>query len=154
MAINLTKIMQYANDPKWRTIPEKYHGVGEIVDDKGNALFGIFLAARRDLITEIGYGATEACPKMLAACAAAMCELAFEKPVLSAHLLGPAEITPIFCEEGEPDDELFYYAAVTTLAMKNAISSYADYRKEDMKDWKAEKEQQLAAEKAAHEAAE
>lgn len=148
MAINLTKITQYANDPKWREIPRPYQGAGEIMDNEGKPLFGIYLTTHRDVITEIGYAATKECPEMLAACAAILCEKAAHKAVISAHLLGPAEIMPVFCEEGEPEDMLYYYAALATLAMRNAVSSYADYRKADLEQWKAQQAETEAAESA------
>ena len=138
MSTNASTIQAYASAEQWRTIPEHYQAIGEIADEKGNRMLAVFFTTHRDLIQQIGYSASDSCPDVLRACTAVACELAKDQPVVAAHLLGPAQITEKLCGDDEPDDQTFYFSVLATLALKKAISSYADYRKADYAAWKAE----------------
>lgn len=134
MAINNTLWKKYASSSIWRSIPNQLQALGEISDPEGNRLLSIAFCAKRDLITHIGYSPTSSSPEELCACAAVLCEAASDKPVMEAQLLGPSDIAKKLTESGELDDQFYYYALLATLALKNALSSYAAYRSSTQKD--------------------
>ena len=138
MATNESLVHAYAADPQWQTIPEQYQAISELADPEGKRMLTVGFTTYRDLIDHIGYDAAESCPELLRAALAILFEKAKDKAVVAAHLLGPADVVQTLCGDAEPEDETFYYAVLATLALKNAVSSYADYRKADYAAWKAE----------------
>ncbi len=137
MAVDMNILKTYASSPDWRKIPENLQALGEITGPDGKRLLSIAFSAERDIITAIGYGADSSCPAALAACASVLCGLAHQKAVMAAQLLGPRDIASVLAGGGDLDDETCYAAVLATLALKNAVSSYASYRAGDLKAWKA-----------------
>lgn len=137
MSIHENVIQNYAASTLWNRIPDPLQALGEINGPDGNTLLTIAFNTHRDIITEIGYSAPSSCPEELRACAAAVCQLAKDKAAMAAELLGPNDIASLFTDDGNLDDQTFYFALVAILALKNALSSYAAYRTNDFKVWKA-----------------
>lgn len=137
MSILKDSITTLASSADWTQIPDPIQAFGEITGPDGKALLSIAFSTQRDIITRIGYSAPSSCPEGLRACAAAVCKLAKDKAVMAGELIGPAEIAALITDDGNLDDETFYFALVSVLALKNAISSYASYRTNDFKSWKA-----------------
>lgn len=138
MAVNMKTLAHYASVQDWRRIPDPLQALGEITCPDGKRLLSIAFSTGRDIITAIGYGVEASCPAPLKACAAAVCELARGKAVMAAELLGPDDIAAVLADDGILEDEVYYAAVLATLALKNAVSSYASYRSSDLKAWKAE----------------
>lgn len=143
MAADLSVFIHYADMPQWQRLPASFQALGEIADEKGRRMLSIAFAAHRDIITEIGYQASESCPDALRACAACICELAQNQAIMAAELLGPKEMEEILSDGDALEDQNYYYTILATLALKNAIASYADYKKADLKAWKARGDQNL-----------
>lgn len=137
MSILKNNIEAYAASATWTQIPDSIQAFGEITGPDGNTLVSIAFHTHRDIINEIGYSAPASCPEELRACAACVCELAKDKAVMAAELIGPAEIASLLTDDGNLDDQTFYFALVSILALKNALSSYASYRTNDFKSWKS-----------------
>jgi hypothetical protein len=138
MAINQTTLNHYSDDSSWRTVPTNLQALGEITDENGKTLFSIAFTTHRDIITEIGYSASVSCPAPLCGCAACVCELAKNKAIMAAQLLGPDDIAKKISDDGTMEDQIYYFAVLATLALKNAISSYAEYKKTDLENWKSQ----------------
>lgn len=137
MSILKDRIKTFANASDWTKIPDSIQAFGEITGPNGTALLSIAFSTHRDIITEIGYSVPSDCPERLRACAAIVCQLAKDKAVMAGELIGPSEIAALITDDGNLDDETFYFALVSVLALKNAISSYASYRTNDFKSWKS-----------------
>lgn len=137
MSILSNKIQEFASDSRWTVIPADIQAMGEITGPQNTTMLTISFRTHRDLISEIGYSVPSNCPETLRACAACVCHLAFEKAVMAAELIGPAEIAALLSDDGKLDDETFYFSMLAILALKNALSSYAAYRTNDYKNWKA-----------------
>lgn len=137
MSVLPNRIQEFASSSQWTSIPANIQALGEITGPTGSTLLTISFQTHRDLISEIGYSAPADCPEILRACAAAVCHLAFEKAVMAAELIGPAEIASLLSDDGNLDDETFYFSMIAILALKNALSSYASFRSNDYKNWKA-----------------
>ncbi|MGN0159542.1 MAG: hypothetical protein ACI39W_10520 [Brotaphodocola sp.] len=138
MSILPNKIQELASASRWSTIPTNIQAMGEITGPDGNTLLTISFNTHRDLISEIGYSAPASCPETLRACASAVCQLAFEKAVMAAELLAPSDVALLLSDDGNLDDETFYFTVLAILVLKNALSSYASFRSNDYKNWKAE----------------
>jgi hypothetical protein len=138
MATNLSALKQYSDETSWRTIPAELQALGEINGEDGQNLFSIAFTTHRDIITEIGYSASSACPAPLCGCAACICELAKGKAIMAAQLLGPDDIAKKLSDDGSLEDQMYYFAILAILALKNAISSYAEYKKTDLEIWKSQ----------------
>ncbi|WP_276855849.1 hypothetical protein [Enterocloster lavalensis] len=137
MAITLTTLETYASSRDWWQIPGSLQALGEITGPDGRRLLSIAFAAERDIITSIGYAADETCPPAFAACAAILCGLAHHKAVMAAQLLGPSDIASAISDGQSFEDDAYYAAVIATLALKNALSSYASHRAVELKAWKA-----------------
>lgn len=137
MSILKDRIKTFATSSDWTKIPDSIQAYGEITGSDENALLSIAFSTHRDIITEIGYSVSSNSPEELRACAAVVCQLAKDKAVMAGELIGPAEIATLITDDGNMDDQTFYFALVSVLALKNAISSYAAYRTNDFKSWKS-----------------
>lgn len=137
MSTNFLKIHSYASASSWQTLPESIHGFSQLTDDKNQLLLSLAFSTHRDLITAIGYLAAPQCPTELLACTSVLCQLSLKQPVLSAQLLGPTSIAVLLSDDSVLDDSTYYFAVLATLSLKNAISSYAQYRKADYHAWKS-----------------
>lgn len=137
MTANPSAFAHYCSTSDWCTLPASPQALGEITDENNHRMFSIAFSTHRDIITEIGYLASDACPAALRACTACICELAQGQAVMAAELLGPEEIAGKLTDDGTLEDQHYYYAILAALCLKNAIASYAEYRKNDLKVWKA-----------------
>lgn len=126
MAKQMDTLTAIAHDPRLCHLPETVHAMSTMTDPHGNPLLTIAFSTKRDIIADIAYQAAESAPLALRGCAAILCMLCRDKAVMAADLLGPSDIAAYLGEE--LDDETFYFAAVATLTLKNALSSFADYR--------------------------
>lgn len=128
MSLNTQLLKSYASSPDWRSAPACLQALGEITDPEGKKLLSMAFTTSRDIITQIGYSPSSHCPEALCACAAVLCELSIGKAVMAAQLLGPSEILGKLTDDGKAEDSFYYYSLLATLALKNALSSYASYR--------------------------
>ncbi len=129
MSSDAENISVWAQDTRWRTIPEKPRALGELKAPDGGELMKIAFDTHRDIVTAIGYQAGKSANEALCACAATACSLAKDKAVMALDLIGPAEIAEAL--KVQMDDSLFYQAVLSVLCLKNALSSYADTRAAD-----------------------
>ena len=137
MSADPSKLQHYATSAGYCATPSPLQALGQVIGEDGQTLFSIAFTTHRDIITQIGYTASEGCPAALKACAACICELAKDQAIMAAELLGPGEISEKLSDDGTLDDQVFYFSVLATMGLKNALASYADYKKADLQAWKA-----------------
>ena len=137
MSADPSKLQHYATSAGYCATPSPLQALGQVIGEDGQTLFSIAFTTHRDIITQIGYTASEGCPEALKACAACICELAKAQANMAAELLGPGEISEKLSDDGTLDDQVFYFSVLATMGLKNALASYADYKKADLQAWKA-----------------
>ncbi len=137
MSADPSKLQHYATSAGYCATPSPLQALGQVIGEDGQTLFSIAFTTHRDIITQIGYTASEGCPEVLKACAACICELAKDQAIMAAELLGPGEISEKLSDDGTLDDQVFYFSVLATMGLKNALASYADYKKADLQAWKA-----------------
>ncbi|MCI8295774.1 MAG: hypothetical protein HFG22_07810 [Lachnospiraceae bacterium] len=137
MSADPSKLQHYATSAGYCATPSPLQALGQVIGEDGQTLFSIAFTTHRDIITQIGYTASEGCPEALKACAACICELAKDQAIMAAELLGPGEISEKLSDDGTLDDQVFYFSVLATMGLKNALASYADYKKADLQAWKA-----------------
>ena len=137
MSADPSKLQHYATSAGYCATPSPLQALGQVIGEDGQTLFSIAFTTHRDIITQIGYTASEGCPEALKACAACICELAKDQAIMAAELLGPGQIAEKLSDDGTLDDQVFYFSVLATMGLKNALASYADYKKADLQAWKA-----------------
>lgn len=137
MSADPSKLQHYATSAGYCATPSPLQALGQVIGEDGQTLFSIAFTTHRDIITQIGYTASEGCPEALKACAACICELAKDQAIMAAELLGPGEISEKLSDDGTLDDQVFYFSVLATMGLKNALASYAGYKKADLQAWKA-----------------
>ena len=137
MSADPSKLQHYATSAGYCATPSPLQALGQVIGEDGQTLVSIAFTTHRDIITQIGYTASEGCPEALKACAACICELAKDQAIMAAELLGPGEISEKLSDDGTLDDQVFYFSVLATMGLKNALASYADYKKADLQAWKA-----------------
>ena len=137
MSADPSKLQHYATSAGYCATPSPLQALGQVIGEDGQTLFSIAFTTHRDIITQIGYTASEGWPEALKACAACICELAKDQAIMAAELLGPGEISEKLSDDGTLDDQVFYFSVLATMGLKNALASYADYKKADLQAWKA-----------------
>ena len=137
MSADPSKLQHYATSAGYCATPSPLQALGQVIGEDGQTLFSIAFTTHRDIITQIGYTASEGCPEALKACAACICELAKDQAIMAAELLGHGEISEKLSDDGTLDDQVFYFSVLATMGLKNALASYADYKKADLQAWKA-----------------
>ncbi len=137
MSADPSKLQHYATSAGYCATPSPLQALGQVIGEDGQTLFSIAFTTHRDIITQIGYTASEGCPEALKACAACICELAKDQAIMAAELLGPGEISEKLSDDGTLDDQVFYFSVLATMGLKNALASYAEYKKADLQAWKA-----------------
>ena len=137
MSADPSKLQHYATSAGYCATPSPLQALGQVIGEDGQTLFSIAFTTHRDIITQIGYTASEGCPEALKACAACIRELAKDQAIMAAELLGPGEISEKLSDDGTLDDQVFYFSVLATMGLKNALASYADYKKADLQAWKA-----------------
>ena len=137
MSADPSKLQHYATSAGYCATPSPLQALGQVIGEDGQTLFSIAFTTHRDIITQIGYTASEGCREALKACAACICELAKDQAIMAAELLGPGEISEKLSDDGTLDDQVFYFSVLATMGLKNALASYADYKKADLQAWKA-----------------
>lgn len=137
MSASPSKLQHYSTSPVYCVTPSPLQALGEVIGQDGQTLFSIAFTTHRDIITQIGYTPSADCPDALKACAACICALAKDQAIMAAELLGPGQIAEKLSDDGDLDDQLFYFSVLATMGLKNALASYADYKKADLQAWKA-----------------
>ncbi len=109
--------------------PDSIKAAGELQGQDGKRLAVLYFTTVRDIVTEPGVSAEKECPELIQEALCAACACMEHKAVMSADLITPDQIcTKLGWEE---NDEHYYAALMAVLAVKNALSSYAVYRKEN-----------------------
>lgn len=129
MSASSEPLSAWAADSRWQTFPASPRALGELTAPDGSVLLTLAFDTHRDIVSSIGYRRGEHAEDALCACAAALCSLAKDRPVMALDLLSPADIADAL--HVELDDALFYQAVLAVLCLKNALSSYADTRAAD-----------------------
>ena len=138
MKFNPKKIEEYKNKEWVGHVPEHPEGVGTIKDNSGKAILSISCSADRDIITDIGLKVHGTCSDHLLAAASVAVGLAKDQAILKAELIAPDDLFRVLLVNGDPDDEDYYDALLTILCLKDALSSYADYRRREKRETKPE----------------
>ncbi|MGN1388659.1 MAG: hypothetical protein ACI4WR_03335 [Bulleidia sp.] len=109
--------------------PTTIKAAGELQGQDGKRLAVLYFTTFRDIITDPGISASENCPELIQEALCAACACMEGRAVMSADLITPDQI----CGKlgWEETDERYYAALMAVLAVKNSLSSYASYRKEN-----------------------
>ena len=110
MSADPSKLQHYATSAGYCATPSPLQALGQVIGEDGQTLFSIAFTTHRDIITQIGYTASEGCPEALKACAACICELAKDQAIMAAELLGPGEISEKLSDDGTLDDQVFFFS--------------------------------------------
>ena len=109
--------------------PKSVKAAGELQGQDGKRMAVLYFTTVRDIIAEPGISAEETCPKMIQQALCAACACMEKRAVMAADLITP----DLICRKlsWEETDEQYYAALMGVLAVKNSLSSYAAYRKEN-----------------------
>ena len=129
MSFNDSKKEKYIRAAREMGLPENVEAMGYVTGPDGQEIIAFSFAADRDIVKDVFIKLAQEDETMLAV-AGAVRELALGQAVMGLDLIGPAEIVKLLCDDGDkPADEEFYAMLLMTMAVKNALVSYADYRR-------------------------
>ena len=143
MSNTLSLLSEYISSHPWNHIPSDVQAMSTMTDQKKQPIISLSFTTHRDVITDIGYTVSNTpnhsnCPKELEACVSAVCNLASMQPVMSAELIGPKDIFHELGFTHVPEDTMYYFTVMAVLLLKDTLSSYAGYKKADLKQWEQE----------------
>lgn len=119
--------MLYQYTPKGQSegIFDDYTGMGEATEPECGDVLCIYIRTRREIITEIGYTISNGACTTSKVCAAVVCNLALNKPVMEAYLVDADQIAG---EIGDIPQAGKHCAMMAELSLKRAIVNYAKNR--------------------------
>lgn len=139
MSNALFMLSEYISSHNRNRIPSDIQAMSALSNSNNRPILALAFTTHRDVITDIGYTVLSApssiCPKDLEACVCAVCDLASNHPVMAAELISPDHVLKTLGFDSSAEDTLFYAATMAVLLLKDALSSYANYKKADLKQW-------------------
>ena len=133
MAFNKKRIEEYKIIAREMKPPANVEAMGKVEDPDGKPVITVSFACARDIVKDFYVTLAEESDTMLAI-AGAVKELAEGQAVIALDLIGPKEISELLSEGEEANDQEFYAMLLMIMGLKNAIASYADFRKENKKE--------------------
>ena len=138
MSITSTKRNKYLQIFNRAMFPENPQGIGTFMNQENNPEIALAFTTHRDIITEIGVKTYDPdCPEDLKICLGVVLDYAKDLSVMSAHMITPDMIAKSLEIDALPESA-FMYAVLSIYVLKDAISNYADLRKEMVADFQRE----------------
>ena len=128
MSFNRDKVKKYKEEALSMQMPRNVEAMGHVTGPDGGEMITISFAAERDIVEDL-YIKLAKPDDTLLAIAGAVRQLAVGQAVVGLELIGPLEIAGLLTDGEEPDDMEFYAMLLMVMALKNALTSYADYRR-------------------------
>lgn len=135
MAFNKEKMQKYKAFAAQMKFPENVEALGKVTGPDGEDVVTLSFAADRDIVKDLYVRLNDQMSVLpqqtdtMLAVAGAVHELAVGKAVMQMDLIGPKEIAALLTDGEEAGDAEFYAMLLMIMALKNALTSYADYRR-------------------------
>ena len=138
MSITSTKKNKYLQIFNQAEFPDNPQGIGTFMNQENKPEIALAFMTHRDIITEIGARAYDPeCPDDLKICLGVVLDYAKDRSIMSAHMLTPDLIAKAL-EIDTLSESVYMYAVLAIYVLKDAISNYADLRKEMVADFQNE----------------
>ena len=133
MSITSTKRNKYLQIFNRAKFPENPQGIGIFMNQENNPEIALAFTTHRDIIKTYDSD----CPEDLKICLGVVLDYAKDLSVMSAHMITPDMIAKSLKIDTLPESA-FMYAVLSIYVLKDAISNYADLRKEMVADFRRE----------------
>lgn len=118
--------------------PEQPEGIGTFMNQENKPEIALAFTTHRDIITQIGAKAYDPeCPDDLKICLGVVLDYAKDRSIMSAHMVTPDLIAKSLELDALPESA-FMYAVLAIYVLKDAISNYADLRKDMVADFQSQ----------------
>lgn len=135
MSITSKKKDYYLQIFEQSAFPENPEGISTFMNEKNQPEIALAFRTHRDIITEIGAKAYDReCPEDLKVCLGVVLDYTKDLTIMSAHMITPELIAKHLEMDALPESS-FMYAVLAIYVLKDAISNYANIRKEMVADF-------------------